>query len=331
MLRSMRKNIKSLSIALWLVILAFLATTFFVWGVGSPSGRGERTVVATVGDETILWEEFQRAYLQQADLYRRILKERFDDRMAEGLRLRERALETLITRRLVLREARRWKISVSAPEIAAEVKSVPAFAEGGQFSKERYLRVLQINRLTPERFETELTEDLLFRKVEALIKGAIQITPQELRDLYARTRGRVKVVYVTFPDLATASEKADALLLALGRGHPWGEAVREVGLSSRETGFFSFREPPGGIADPAVFVEEALARAPGEVSPLLQGQKAAYILKVVERRDPDWSVFEKEREGFRQEALRLKREQVFTGWLQQLRRTAAVTVDTKRL
>src|SRR5713226_5717946 len=141
MLRSMRKNIKSLSMVLWFVILAFIATTFFVWGMGSSSGRGERTVIARVGGEEILLDEFQRAYnrvyQQQADLYRRILKDKFDEKMLENLRLRERTLENLITRRLLLQQARRMNLTVGAPELTAEIKSIPAFADGGQFRKER--------------------------------------------------------------------------------------------------------------------------------------------------------------------------------------------------
>ena len=335
MLRSMRKNIKSLSVVLWLVILAFIATTFFVWGMGSSSGKGERPVIARVGGEEILLDEFQRAYnrvyQQQADLYRRILKDKFDEKMLENLRLRERTLENLITRRLLLQQARRLNLTVGAPELTAEIKSIPAFSDGGQFRKERYLQVLGANGLTPERFESELIEDLLARKVEGLITGSIQVTPQELREMYGRARGRVKVVYALFPDLTTAPAKADVFLRALGQGKPWAKAARDAGASSGETGFFSSREPPARIPDAASFVEDALSRTPGEVSPLLPGRDKAYILKVVERRDPDWSVFDKEREGFRQEALRIKREQVFSSWLRQLHNTMQVTVDTTRL
>src|SRR3990172_8211079 len=119
MLRSMRHNIKYLSITLWLVIASFIATIFLVWGMqsaGPGSGR-DVAVAATVNGERISRLEFQRAY--------------------------ERALDGLTPPRLLLQEAERHGLSVSREELAAVVMENPLFAEEGKFRPERYRRLLE--------------------------------------------------------------------------------------------------------------------------------------------------------------------------------------------
>ena len=54
MLKSMRKNLKSLAPTLWFVIIAFIISIFAVWGGAGRLGesRGSNTI-ATVGKEKI--------------------------------------------------------------------------------------------------------------------------------------------------------------------------------------------------------------------------------------------------------------------------------------
>ena len=56
MLSSIRNNRKALSIVLWLVIIAFVATIFVVWGVGEKSNT--LGYAAKVNDKIITYEEY---------------------------------------------------------------------------------------------------------------------------------------------------------------------------------------------------------------------------------------------------------------------------------
>ena len=56
MLSSIRNNRKALSIVLWLVIIAFVATIFVVWGVGEKTSSAIYAV--KVGDHVITESEF---------------------------------------------------------------------------------------------------------------------------------------------------------------------------------------------------------------------------------------------------------------------------------
>ena len=67
MLKSMRKNVKSLAPALWFVIAAFIISIFAVWG-GGVEGEGRASnVLATVGREKILAAEYYQNLRQQLE------------------------------------------------------------------------------------------------------------------------------------------------------------------------------------------------------------------------------------------------------------------------
>ena len=69
MLSSIRNNRKALSIVLWLVIIAFVATIFVVWGVGEQTNT--LSYVAKVNDKIITYEEYQNRYKLADDEIRR--------------------------------------------------------------------------------------------------------------------------------------------------------------------------------------------------------------------------------------------------------------------
>ncbi|MFN3476871.1 MAG: SurA N-terminal domain-containing protein, partial [Candidatus Methylomirabilales bacterium] len=58
MLKRMRDHLKAIKLTLWLVIAAFIGTTFLVWGMRAPSDGGRGGMVATVGGEGISFEEY---------------------------------------------------------------------------------------------------------------------------------------------------------------------------------------------------------------------------------------------------------------------------------
>ena len=51
MLNSMRRNLKKWSWTLWLVILSFIVTIFYVWGVGDEAARSGLFVASVNGAE----------------------------------------------------------------------------------------------------------------------------------------------------------------------------------------------------------------------------------------------------------------------------------------
>lgn len=331
-LKRIRGYTKALSITLWLVIFAFIGTTFLVWGFRSASGPGGETgSIAAVEGEQIPYAEYQQAYQRQYRQYQEKLGEKFDEKILEQLNLKGQVVEGLIGRRLLLHEARRLGIVISSDELVAEITTMPAFSDATGFNRARYLQTLQSARLTPEKFEEGLREDLLLRKVEEWVKGGVHLLPDEAWEAFRFNRASIKAEYIVFSD-PKAQQTAIQNVVGLAKDKkPWEEIVRTSGLKPLVSASFSWDRDLPQIPDQERFKETALAMERGAISPIVQGAKVSYILRVIERKDPDPAEFEREKAQFSLGLLGRKREQVFADWIRQARARAKVKIETANL
>lgn len=195
MITAMRQNLKALSISLWVVIAAFIGTTFLVWGKGSITG-GDSAAVATVNGEEIPLDRYQRRYQAYLDFYRQLYRERFTAELAERLGLPQLALDDLILEALIVQRARAEGLHVSDNELRAQIEAIRAFQRDGRFSRERYLRVLRDNRQEPASFEDDLRRELTRKKAEEAIRAGIKVSEAELRQAYELRREKVRAAWV---------------------------------------------------------------------------------------------------------------------------------------
>lgn len=315
-----------------LVVVAFIGTIFVVWGVKSaPGDLARRGVVATVAGTDISADEYQQALRQQVQVYRQLFGDKFDQSMAESLNLKQQVLEMLIRRVLVLQYAEREGIGVSGEELAAEIRRMPAFAGKEGFSRQRYLDLLRANRLTPERFEAELRQALIERKMEGLIRGSVKVSEAEVRQVFLRVRREVRVEVVQLPAGEEGKKLADKITVATGQGKSLAEASREAGVAAKSFGPFPLDAIPKDIPDPEAFRQGVNLLRPGETSPLIAGQKASYLIRLVTQQDPPQAEYDRAKEAFRSQLLFQKRAAVLADWLLELRRAAKVTVDQDSL
>lgn len=195
MIGALRRNLKVLSVTLWVVIAAFVGTTFFVWGKGSITGGGQGAGVATVNGEEIPLERYQRLYRSYVEFYRQLYKERFTPDLAERLGVSRQVVEALIDETLILQQAARDGVGVDDDELRGQIQSIRAFQENGRFSRERYLGILSRARIDPAAFEADQRRELLRRKMEATIKEGVKVSDAELRQAFELRRERVRAVW----------------------------------------------------------------------------------------------------------------------------------------
>ncbi len=177
MLDYMRKNAGSWVIKL---LLFGIIVVFAFWGVGSNSGRDANTVL-TIGDVRVPYNEYRDMYNTLVETYREAYNN-LDSATLELLDIRGQAVQALMERYLLLEAARRLDVNVVNDEVAAQIALTSAFQENGVFSPQRYQLFLDINRLTPEAYETTLLKEIAIGKVVALIRSTAVITPQEVDD-----------------------------------------------------------------------------------------------------------------------------------------------------
>lgn len=220
MISALRRKLKFLSISLWVVIAAFIGTTFLVWGTGSIKGNGPNAV-ATVNGEEVTLDRYQRVYRSYVEFYRQIYQERFSPELVERLGVAQQVLNDLIQEALILQWARAEGIQAGDPEVRARVQAIRAFQEDGRFSQDRYLRILSQARVTPAAFEQEQRREVLKRRVEATIKGGAKVSEFEVRQAYELRRGKVRASWlqVEFQSLLQKMTATDGEMEAHLREH----------------------------------------------------------------------------------------------------------------
>ena len=193
MLSYMRKNAGS-----WLIkVLLFGVALSFVIGFGIlPALRDEEgggVVVAQVGERRITRGEWNQAYENLLQVYRRAYQDRFSEEMVKQMRLRETALDNLINMALQLHEARRLGLEVSDEDLRDRIRSLPYFQRNGSFAKDQYLRLLQMNRLTAADFEKQQRDEMLVEAFQNFVRGTVKVSEQELWNSYMLEKEQVRL------------------------------------------------------------------------------------------------------------------------------------------
>jgi parvulin-like peptidyl-prolyl isomerase len=170
MLKAMRKHAKFFYVLFFIVII-----TFIFWGVGNVD-KSTAVPVAEVGKEKISVEEYWMTYDRMRQFYRDLLKENFTEEMEKKLNLKQKVLDNLIEERVLLITARAAGMTVSDDELQDAIMNDPTFMREGKFSKEIYLRTLQLNRITPEGYETLKRRELLLDKMRRFIGESVDVT-----------------------------------------------------------------------------------------------------------------------------------------------------------
>ncbi|MEW6377545.1 MAG: SurA N-terminal domain-containing protein [Thermodesulfobacteriota bacterium] len=182
MLRILREHASS-----WMLrgILILVAVTFVSWGGYSLIREKKETYVAKVDGVVIDIKEYSESFQGVIKQYRDALGPSFSEKMIEELRLRERVLDDLISRVLILQEGKRLGFTIGNEELRMAIESIPAFQVNGQFDQRNYERFLRINRMSAEEFERMQRESLLLSKMVNLIKlNGGKISEEELLEIY---------------------------------------------------------------------------------------------------------------------------------------------------
>src|SRR5713101_6620724 len=179
------------------VVLAFVVTIFYQWGVRS-SGGPTRSEVATIFGQPVNVRDFQQMYNALQQRYRAIFRTQSDVDLNEHFNFREMAIEQLATRSILLRLAQQYGVEVTEQELYDHIAGMAPFQEQGQFSPARYQLVLrsQVPPIAPRQFEAQQQRDLLLQKVSTLFTASVQVTDAEVEQAYSRDYEQAAVRYV---------------------------------------------------------------------------------------------------------------------------------------
>ena len=194
LLSLMRKHAKSWLIKFLIGIIAIVFIFYFGY-----SFRSRRVVkIAYVNGEPITGLEYEKAYRDLVEGLRRQYRDLWNDKLIKKLKLRQRALDSLIERKLITHEAKRLGLSVTEEEIQKAIMEYPAFQVGGRFDIGRYRLLLRQNRMKPEDFEDSIAMELLQQKIRGFLWAFVPVTEQEIKDRYTYANEKVKIGFVRF-------------------------------------------------------------------------------------------------------------------------------------
>lgn len=237
MLDKLREN--SRSFGTYLVFGALILVFVAYFGAGGAGfvdiGSGVPPWAAKVNGDEIPLRAFQNQYAALYSSYQQQMGGQFDEAMAEQFGLKETALDRLVERKLLVDLARESGIAVSNEEVAKELRAIPAFQVNGHFDFDTYRNVLRTRMgITPDKFEREVREDLLVRRMVAQIRQSVRATDEEVRAEFRREHDKANLTFVRLsaghPTFQQAGKPTDAEVkawLATDEGRREAEARYE--------------------------------------------------------------------------------------------------------
>ncbi len=175
------------------VLMIILALTFVLWGVGDVLRHRNKVVAFTVGDTEYTDIDWERAYRKQLAVIEEQLGKKFSEDDQAALGIRRAILNQLISRALLLQEAKNLGILISDDMVKFEISAMPGFVKDGKFDKEVFERVLRSTGLSESQFVAMLKEDMTTQNLEL-----VQTINKEMPDSYitnlAKAKGETRVV-----------------------------------------------------------------------------------------------------------------------------------------
>jgi peptidyl-prolyl cis-trans isomerase D len=182
----------------WVIIL-FLGVIIVSFALFVGSGNfGDQlgAEVAEINGETISQREFAMHYEREIQRYRDLLKGSLTPEMLKGLNIKGNLVETLIQKKLLIQEARSLGLTASDDDLANHLAKTPEFQIAGRFSKDRYLQMLQANRLLPAQFEEDQRDQLTIQRLYSVILDAVHVTDAEVRQRYRIEQEKINLNYI---------------------------------------------------------------------------------------------------------------------------------------
>lgn len=195
------------------LLFGFLVLSFGLWGIGDIfRGGGHTQVVATVGDQEITRQTYDRALEQEIRSTQESVGSRLTRDQLMALNVPQRALAPLIQQALLTQLAADRGLVVSEVQLLKAIAREPSFQVNGTFSKEAYQQALRNANMSEGQFLALLSLDVARESMFDPLTEAVAIPDPTARLLFGylaetRTAQFVVVDAAGITDLPAASEE----------------------------------------------------------------------------------------------------------------------------
>lgn len=206
---------------LWLLAISFIAGFLVVPSVGrfgAGGTRGDDTFAIINGEHKITVREFLETYRQMEFRYEEQYGEQWDQIKDYLLpQVKTNSIDRLVFRYGAGDQARELGLSVSDEEIRRLVHETPAFHdEKGVFRVNLYQQYLQRQRLSPEKFENDLREDLIRQKLTNLFYDGVRPSRAQVEKEWEDRNTKIALDFVSIgiEEIAGTMKPTDAQITA---------------------------------------------------------------------------------------------------------------------
>lgn len=207
-----------------LVLLVLILPSFVLIGVSGYTNyvSGDKDLVK-VGDSAVTLQEFELARRNQLEQMQRNSMGRFDPEVLNTRPARERLLESLVDRRIMVDIATRERFSVSDAVLRNTIADMPEFQEDGRFSAARYNQLLASAGLSTRDFEQGQRGELALQRVLSPVSSTAALPPSVLRQISAALTETRTVQLQAFP----ASEHEKEVVVSDADLQSWYEKNKQ--------------------------------------------------------------------------------------------------------
>ncbi len=208
MLSLMRKHATSwiIKVALFLIIIVFI-----FWGGYSYTAR-RASLIAKVNKDYITINEYNKAYDNLVESYRRRFGGNLPDELLKTLNLRKKTLDMLIERHLLASIVQKLGLLPTAEEIRRSIEAYQIFRTNGHFDPQKYELILRRVHLSPEAFERQQSLELALNKLQKIVTRNAKVSEKEVTDYFHFNQDEVKVTYILIdPKKFTVKDDPDKI------------------------------------------------------------------------------------------------------------------------
>jgi parvulin-like peptidyl-prolyl isomerase len=215
MLKTMREN---MPLVMWTLVVAFLATIVFSWGMGGfSSGTGLDGIVGKIGNHEVMFDQYNQMVQDK------LAKMRQDDPNleitdAKVTQARSDVWNDLVRAQLMAQYQKKFGIVVSDEEVAYAVKNNPPnyirsnenFQSDGRFDPALYDQFLRDPNSAKilVAIENDYRSSIGNQKVIDRLISPIYTTPDEVWDDFMAKNEKFKAVVISFPANNYAADSA---------------------------------------------------------------------------------------------------------------------------
>jgi peptidyl-prolyl cis-trans isomerase D len=190
------------------VVIGLIIITFALFGLGSYLQDKSRAFAAKVNGVEISQRELQVGYQNQRARMEQMLGDAYNPALIDEQRLKQQALQSLISRQLLLQAAQQDGMAISDQLLAARIHSVKAFHADGEFSEDKYKNVLARQGMAPLGFEYETRQQLTAEQLVNGLSDTAFVTASEVDRAYSLQEQKRTFDYIVV-SAASVAEMAD--------------------------------------------------------------------------------------------------------------------------